>query len=114
MEWYGNKENAFHAMTNPPGKEVVEAYEKRFHVIMKKLADKMDQPVDSFEVKSIIGEYGFVMKQLYHLKNEEGYMLATASGYKNERVKSILDQKYGEGFADFLIQAVEKFYIKQQ
>lgn len=114
VEWYGDKENVFRAMTNPPGKEVVEAYEKRFHVIMKKLADKMDQPVDSFEVKSIIGEYGFVMKQLYHLKNEEGYMLATASGYKNERAKSILDQKYGEGFADFLIQAVERFYIKQQ
>lgn len=33
-----------------------------------------------------------------------------AQYYRNERIKSMTDEKYGEGTADFLAQAIEAFY----
>ena len=32
--------------------------------------------IDSFEVKELVGEYGFVMKQLAQIKEEKGFMMA--------------------------------------
>ena len=39
---------------------------------------KQDCAVDSFEVKEIVGQYGFVMKQFSQIKEEKGLMLAQA------------------------------------
>ncbi len=36
--------------------------------------------------------------------------MAQAQYYRNERIKSMTDKKYGEGTADFLAQAIEAFY----
>ena len=69
-----------------------------------------DQDVDSFEVRSLIGEYGFVMKQLLQLKDEKEIMLAQAKTYLDNQIRAIIDAQYSEGFADFLHQAIEAFY----
>ncbi|MDY4947935.1 MAG: MerR family transcriptional regulator [Clostridium cadaveris] len=55
VEWYGDKDSALKAMNNPPSKEVGEAFAKRVEIIEKKLSDKKKYPLDSFEVKQIIG-----------------------------------------------------------
>lgn len=34
--------------------------------------------MDSFEVKEIVGKFGFAMKQLSQIKEEKGFMLAHA------------------------------------
>ena len=81
MEWYGGKEKYLDTVKNPLSKEVVASYQKRMDAILEKLAGKRECPVDSFEVKEIIGEYGFVMKQLYQLKDEKGMMLSHAQTY---------------------------------
>ena len=69
--------------------------------------------MDSFEVKEIVGEYGFVMKQFSQIKEEKGFMLAQAQYYRNEKISPMTDEKYGEGASDFFARAIEAFYGKE-
>ena len=110
VEWYGGKEEYLSVVKNPVSKEVAESYNKRIEAILQKLIAKRDCPVNSFEVKEIVGEYGFVMKQFSQIKDEKELMLATARSYRNEPYKSNLDQKYGEEAAEFFARAIEVFY----
>ncbi|MCI6275651.1 MAG: MerR family transcriptional regulator [Clostridium sp.] len=110
VEWYGDKDSALKAMNNSPSKEVCDAFGKRVEIIEKKLSEHKEYPLDSFEVKQIIGEYGFVMKKLYQLKYEADLMLSMAASFRDERAKAILDEKYGEGSAEFFACAIEAFY----
>lgn len=110
LEWFGGKEKYLDTVKNPISKEVVASYQKRMDAILEKLAGRRECPVDSFEVKEIIGEYGFVMKQLYQLKDEKGMMLSLAQSYCNEKVKTATDEKYGSGASQFFMQAIETFY----
>lgn len=112
VEWYGGKDAYLSAVKNPISKEVAESYDKRIEAILQKLISKRECPVDSFEVKEIVGEYGFVMKQFSQIKEERGMMLANARFYRNEQMKSRTDEKYGEGAAEFFARAIEAFYNK--
>lgn len=110
VEWFGGKEEYLDAVKNPISKEVVKSYRERLHVVLEKLADKRGFPLDSFEVKEVVGEYGFVMKQLCQIKNEKEMMLSVAQTYLNAEVRANIDGKYGEGTAQFFMQAIEAFY----
>lgn len=110
LEWFGGKEKYLAMVKNPISKEVVASYQKRMDAILEKLADKRKCSVDSFEVKEVIGEYGFVMKQLCQLKDEKGMMLSLAQTYRNEEVIKATDEKYGDGASQFFMQAIEAFY----
>lgn len=110
VEWFGGKEQYLAAVKNPISKEVVASYQKRMDAVLEKLAGKRKCSVDSFEVKEIIGEYGFVMKQLCQLQDESGMMLSLAKTYRREEVKKVTDEKYGDGAAQFFMQAIEAFY----
>jgi len=110
VEWYGGKDEYLSVVKNPVSKEVAESYNKRIEAILQKLIAKRSCPVNSFEVKEIVGEYGFVMKQLSQMKEERECMLATARFYRNEPSKSKTDEMYGEGAAEFFAEAIEAFY----
>lgn len=110
VEWFGGKEEYLATVKNPVSKEVAGSYQKRIDAILEKLASKRECPTDSFEVKEIIGEYGFVMKQLCQVKDEKEMMLSLAQTYCNEQVRANTDEKYGDGTAQFFIQAIEAFY----
>ena len=110
VEWYGGKDAYLSTVKNPVSKEVAESYNKRIETILQKLMSKRGCPVDSFEVKEIVGEYGFVMKQFSQIKEERELMLAEASFHRKELPKSIMDEKYGEGAAEFFAEAIEAFY----
>lgn len=110
VEWYGGKDEYLSVVKNPVSKEVAESYNKRIEAILQKLIAKRSCPVNSFEVKEIVGEYGLVMKQLSQMKEERECMLATARFYRNEPSKSKLDETYGEGAAEFFAEAIEAFY----
>ena len=71
VEWFGGKEEYLAAVKKSVSKEVAGSYQKRLDVILEKLASKQNCFVDSFEVKEIIGEYSFVMKQLCQVKDEK-------------------------------------------
>ncbi|MCM1136048.1 MAG: MerR family transcriptional regulator [Clostridium sp.] len=113
VEWYGGKDKFLSVSQNPVGKEVAESYNRRIETVLQKLAAKRDCAVDSFEVKEIVGEYGFVMKQFSQVKEEKGLMLAQAQYYRNEGIKPMTDEKYGEGASEFFARAIEAFYGKE-
>ncbi len=110
VEWYGGKDNFFSAVNNPISKEVAESYNKRENIIRQKLINLRSHNIDSFEVKEVVGEYGFVMKQFCQINDEKGIMLALAKYYRNDNIKSIIDEKYGIGASEYFAQAIEKFY----
>ena len=110
VEWFGGKEDYLAVVKNPISKEVAKSCQKRMDAILEKLASKRNCSIDSFEVKEIIGEYGFVMKQLCQVKDEKGMMLSLVQTYRDERIKVNIDEKYGDGAAQFFIQAIETFY----
>lgn len=110
VEWYGGKDKFLAVARNPVSKEVAESYNRRMETVLQKLAAKQGCDVDAFEVKEIVGEYGFVMKQLSQIEEEKGLMLAQAQYYRNEKIKPGIDEKYGEGASDFFARAIEAFY----
>ena len=110
VEWYGGKYKFLSVARTPVSKEVAESYNKRIEAILQKLIAKQNCDIDSFEVKELVGEYGFVMKQLAQIKEEKGFMMAQAQYYRNEQIKPMIDEKYGEGASDFFAQAIENYY----
>ncbi len=40
-------------------------------------------------------------------------MLALAASYRSERIRTLTDEKYGNGAAAFVAEAIETFYKKQ-
>lgn len=110
IEWYGGKEKALHALTNPPSRELAAAYERRIDAILQKLAARRDQPADSFAVKEVIGEYGFVLRSFMQLEDEREVMLAMAADQCSDRARPAFDEKYGPGMAEFFNAAVQAFY----
>ena len=113
VEWYGGKDKYLSVVQNPVSKEVAESYNQRIEAILQKLTAKQDCDVDSFEVKEIVGEFGFVMKQFSQIEEEKGLMMAQAQYYRNEKVKPMIDEKYGDGSSDFFARAIESFYGKE-
>ena len=110
VEWYGGKDKFLSVARTPVSKEVAESYNKRIEAMLQKLIAKQNCDIDSFEVKELVGEYGFVMKQLAQIKEEKGFMMAQAQYYRNEQIKPMIDEKYGEGASDFFAQAIENYY----
>lgn len=110
VEWYGGKDKFLSVARTPVSKEVAESYNKRIEAILQKLIAKQNCDIDSFEVKELVGEYGFVMKQLAQIKEEKGFMMAQAQYYRNEQIKPMIDEKYGEGASNFFAQAIENYY----
>ena len=110
VEWYGGKDKFLSVARTPVSKEVAESYNKRIEAILQKLIAKQNCDIDSFEVKELVGEYGFVMKQLAQIKEEKGFMMAQAQYYRNEQIKPMIDEKYGEGAYDFFEPAIENYY----
>ena len=110
VEWYGGKDKFLSVARTPVSKEVAESYNKRIEAILQKLIAKQNCDIDSFEVKELVGEYGFVMKQLAQIKEEQGFMMAQTQYYRNEQIKPMIDEKYGEGASDFFAQAIENYY----
>ena len=110
VEWYGGKEQFLSVANNPISKDVADSYNKRIEAVLQKLIAKRNCDVNSSEVQEVVEEYGLLMKQFSQIKEEQGFMMAQAQYYRNERIKSMTDEKYGEGTADFLTQAIEAFY----
>ena len=114
VEWYGGKDKFLSVARTPVSKEVAESYNKRIEAILQKQIAKQNCDIDSFEVKELVGEYGFVMKQFSQIKEEKGFMMAQAQYYRNEKIRPMIDEKYGEGASDFFARAIESFYTNRQ
>lgn len=113
VEWYGSKETALNASRHPGNADIQLAYQNRISAIFQKLADNMDKDVNSFEVRSLIGEYDFVTKQMFQLPDASQMVLELAKTYQeNEKIQAVQDSIYGEGATAYIGRAMEAFYNK--
>lgn len=112
VEWYGGKEAFQYAANHPISKEISKSYQNREKAILQKLINKKDCDINSFEIKEIIGEYAFVMKQMCQLKQEKDVMMGLAKYYRNDKIKPMIDEKYGKGASEYFSEAIEAFYKK--
>ena len=64
IEWYGSKEAFLSFANNPISKETAECFNKRIDTVLRKLLARREYPLDSFEIKEAVAEYGFIMKML--------------------------------------------------
>ena len=111
VEWYGDKDAVKESVKNQPKSEVFSAYQKRMDDIQKRIADKKGTDVNTFEIRQLIGEYDFVAKQLYQVKDARPLLLDLSKGYReNEALAKGVDSVYGEGAADYIGKAIEAFY----
>ena len=110
VEWYGGKEAYFDTVMNPLSEDVRKSYKRRIDKVLDNLSKKQTQDINSFEIRELIGEYGFVLKQLLQMKDEKNMMLAQAEIYLDVRVAAVTDERYGDGFSDFLNRAIIAFY----
>ena len=110
VEWYGGKDAYTESVKHPLSEEIRLSYRRRIDHILYKLSEKKEQDENSFEVRALIGEYGFVMKQLMQLKDEKEIMLSQARQYLDKKTKVLVDNQYGEDFAAFLNRAIIAFY----
>ncbi len=104
VEQYGSLENfQKHFLENVSDEEV----QKNF----QKLAAKKDCDVHSFEVKELIGEYNFVSKQLYQMKDVSKMSLELADLYLTDsNMQKAQDAVYGKGATSFFGKAIQAFY----
>ena len=111
VEWYGGKEAFRESLKNPPKSEVYTAYQKRIVDIQKRLSKLRGTDAGSFEVRQLIGEYDFVIKQLYQLNDAQTVMMEVAKCYQNneDMIKDI-DSVMGDGSAKYIGEAIEAFY----
>ena len=110
VEWYGGKEAYFDTVMNPLSEDVRKSYKRRIDKVLDNLSKKQTQDINSFEIRELIGEYGFVLKQLLQMKDEKNMMLAQAETYLDVRVTAVTDERYGDGFSYFLNRAIIAFY----
>lgn len=110
VEWYGGKEAYFDTVMNPLSEDARKSYKRRIDKVLDNLSKKQTQDINSFEIRELIGEYGFVLKQLLQMKDEKNMMLAQAETYLDVRVAAVTDERYGDGFSDFLNRAIIAFY----
>lgn len=113
VEWYGGKDRALEVAKNPVGEEVLRAFNLSQQAIMQKLFERKNKGyyVNSFEIKEVIGELGFVHKQLFRIEHERDFMLQLADIYEDkEEIQKEYDKQYGEGAAQFFAEAVKEFY----
>lgn len=111
VEWYGDKESAVKAGTNPKNPQIFQAYQNRLEAVIKKIADKRGSDVTKLEIKELIGEYESAASQLYQMKDMKALMLDLTKLYTdNEKAKAALDEQYGDGMAEFFASAVKEYY----
>lgn len=113
VEWYGSKDAVLDSVRESKGSDVFTSYQKRMGTIQKRLAEKQGADVNSFEIRELIGEYDFVSKQLYQVKDVKPLMLELAKEYKeNAEIQAGLDSVYGNGSAAYIGEAIEAFYSR--
>ena len=111
VEWYGGEEKAMNASKNAKGAESIQDYQKQLDEIMRKLAEKKEESVDSPEVTVLMEEYDSVVKEMFQMDDASRIMLDMAASYRsNPEIQAVQDEMYGEGVTVFLAKVMEAFY----
>lgn len=111
VDWYGSREELLYNATHPLDSQIARAYGNRMEAVMQKLRAHQGQDVHSFAVKEIIGEYEFVIKQFFRIKEGRELLLRMAeSDLHNPEARARSEEHYGKGFPEFRAAAIRAFY----
>lgn len=111
LEWYGDKEKALNASKNAKGPESIQDHQQHIDEIMRKLAEKKEESVDSPQVTVLMEEYNSVVKEMFQMDDASRIMLDMAASYRsNPEIQAVQDEMYGEGVTVFLAKVMEAFY----
>lgn len=111
VEWYGDKEKALNASKHAKGPESIQDHQQHIDEIMRKLAEKKEEPVDSPEVTVLMEEYDSAVKEMFQMDDASRIMLDMAASYRsNPEIQAVQDEMYGEGVTVFLAKVMEAFY----
>ena len=99
------------ASKNAKGAESIQDHQKQLDEIMRKLAEKKEEPVDSPEVTVLMEEYDSAVKEMFQMDDASRIMLDMAATYRsNPEIQSVQDEMYGEGVTVFLAKVMEASY----
>lgn len=102
-EWYGDSEDA----------TIFRSYQKRRDAIYQRLAKLRGTDVTTFDVKQVVGEMDFVVKQQYQIEDAAALMNDIAEEFLgDEAVKKEYDGRYGDGTSEYIGSAIKEFYQK--
>lgn len=110
VEWYGDKELVKEFMTTPGSSKIGKAYNNRIEDIYRRIWEKKQQdiPVTDFQVKSLVGELDYVMKEFLQVKDSSLKNLISA--YRtNPQLVEIKDKEFGPGMVEYVVDAIEAF-----
>lgn len=113
VEWYGDKELVKEFMTNPGSSKIGKAYNNRIEDIYRRIWEKKqaDVPVTDFQIKSLLGELDYVMKEFIQIKDAPDMLKNLMSAYRtNPELSVIKDKEFGPGMAKYIADAIEAFY----
>lgn len=110
VEWYGDKELVKEFMTNPGSSKIGKAYNNRIEDIYRRIWEKKQQdvPVTDFQVKSLLGELSYVIKEFLQVKDAplKNLMLAYRT---NPELMEIKGREFGPDMAEYMAEAIEAF-----
>lgn len=111
VEWYGDKELVKEFMTTPGSSKIGKAYNNRIEDIYRRIWEKKQQdvPVTDFQVKSLMGELSYVIKEFLQVKDAslKNLMLAYRT---HPELMEIKHKEFGPGMAEYMADAIEAFY----
>lgn len=103
IEWYGNGKDET--------SEILYSYQQRINEILKRLIEYKNLDPATFEVRRIVGEYEFICRQLYQVKDIKGLMLKQAEMFLHDQSTiSSMDQSYESGSSNFIGAAIQAYY----
>ena len=110
VEWYGDKELVKEFMTNPGSSKIGKAYNNRIEDIYRRIWEKKQQdvPVTDFQVKSLVGELDYVIKEFLQVKDASIKNLIPAYRTHPELME-IKHKEFGPGMAEYMADAIEAF-----
>lgn len=110
-EWYGSKAAVKDAAKSIKSHEVIKSYQNRISEIYKRLSLLQGKEITSFDIKRLMGEYEFVMKQLFQVRDVKPLLLDMAKEFmENADLIKANDRQFGNGASTFIGKAIVSFY----
>lgn len=114
-EWYGGKEEAMRAATEPKSADIHLEYQKRMGEITQELAARKGTDVNCMEIQKLAEEYDSLMKLLFQLPDASEMVLEIVGEYqKNGELQKAQDGVYGEGATAYIDLVLETYYKKKK
>lgn len=107
LRWYGGKEKVVESFQPVPD---MDNLRKEFDKLQKDFSAHRESAGDGME-KEMVAKLADLYKQMLHMDNARNFLLDLAKEYRqNEKLAKAQDNQYGEGTAEYMAQAIRRYY----